>query len=294
LSQPRTDPAEIGVALQEASAAPARVSDHAEPSRVARLGRPFVRLFSGRLLGLLFQLMLFGVWWLITADGLNIIRPLKFPTPRMVGRVFVDSPALLLNGTEWTVGRVVVGLAIGATGGVLIGLLMSRFKTAYNILDPQIESMRPIPPLAAIPFFILWFGIGETGKFLLIATGVFMIMVVTTVEAAHHVSPIYVRAALSLGAPKGRIYRTVIFPAILPPLVAGLRVSAAAAFGLVVAAEFMGAQKGLGYLVMNASRTLDTGMILTAMIILGLSSFVLDKLIRLLAAYLTRWAETTT
>ena len=212
MSHVRLDVAEIDVALEEEPIAPGRASDRAEGSRVARIWRVFVRrVLRGRVLGLICQVLLFGVWWLVTADGLNIIRPLKFPTPRMVGRVFVDSPALLLNGTEWTLGRVVVGLVIGGIGGVVIGLLMSRYKVVYNILDPQIESMRPIPPLAAIPFIILWFGIGETGKMLLVASGVFMIMVVTTVEAAHHVSPIYVRAALSLGAPKGQIYRTVIF-----------------------------------------------------------------------------------
>src|SRR5690606_25006802 len=127
-------------------------------------------------------------------------------------------------------------------------------RTVTAILDPFIEMLRPIPALALIPFFVLWFGLGDTGKILLIALGGAVVMVVTVYEALERVPRIYVDAARTLGVNTLGVYRTVLLPAILPTFWSGVRVSSALSFGLGIAAEFMGAQDGLGYLILLARR----------------------------------------
>lgn len=248
------------------------------------------RPLDARLLGVVSMIVFIGVWWLLTS-GLEVIRPLLFPSPGAVVEAAVRLADVLPEHTFATLVRVLSGLALGAAGGVLVGLAMSGNRYVRGLLDPQIESLRPVPPIAAIPFFILWFGLAEYGKILLIALAVFMVMVVATTEAVANVPPIFVRAAKTLGASAWGTYRTVIVPAIVPSLVGGLRIAAAAAFAVDIAAEFMGAQEGLGYLVMNARRTLQTDVILLSIMVIGLLSAALDQGIRLTARRVTRWSD---
>jgi taurine transport system permease protein len=232
------------------------------------------------------------LWWVLTS-GLNVLKPLTFPSPEEVWTAVTDLRGQLLDDALATLERVLVSWVGGAALGVLVGLAMVRSAIARHILTPLIEALRPVPPVALIPFVIVWFGIGDSGKIFLGALGCFMVMVVNTVVAAGHVAPNYVRAARSLGASENQVYRTVILPAIVPELVSGLRIAAALAFGTIVAAEFIGAESGIGARIMLASRTLDTGVVLLGTILIGLLAFLLEQAIRLINAHVTRWAERT-
>jgi len=192
-----------------------------------------------------------------------------------------------------TLSRVLAGWSLGAIAGITVGLLMTSNRVWFSITNPFIEGLRPIPPIALVPFFILWFGLGSFGQILLIALGCFMVMAVNTVVAVNNLAPIYIRAARTLGATRLRVYLTVVVPGILPALVAGLRIAAALAFGLAVAAEFMGAQSGIGFLMMVARRTLNTNTILLGTIILGMESFAVDAVIRKVCGHFTRWNESS-
>jgi ABC-type nitrate/sulfonate/bicarbonate transport system permease component len=147
--------------------------------------------------------------------------------------------------------------------------------------------------IAMIPFFLMWFGIGEAGKLLLITLGVFAIIVVSTVEAIKNVPKIYVLAAQTLGASKLQLFRTVLVPAIIPQLIGPMRVAAALSFTLVVAAEFMGANAGLGFRILEARRLFSTDVIMLGVVLIGILSAIADALIRRCASYLTRWSERT-
>ena len=231
-------------------------------------------------------------WYLLTDDGFAVIRPLMFPSPSMVVDALLTlSPETVFKHIYMTTYRMIVGWSLGVVLGIGVGLVMSYSRVVRHVLDPLIESFRPVPVIALLPFFFLWFGIGEGGKIVMILLGTFMIMVVNTFEAVVNVNPIYLRAAESLGATKFAIYRTVIFPAILPSLTAGLRISSALSFTLVVASEFMGAQSGLGYMIMSARRTLSTETIFLGCLIFGLVSTAIDFVIRKAVNYLTRWSE---
>jgi len=253
---------------------------------------PVKKFYNKYLLGVTSILLWLVAWFLLTREGFGVISPLKFPSPVMVvDSLFRLSPKLIAIHIILTSARMISGWVAGVILGIGIGLVMSYNKTIFKLLDPLIESFRPVPVIAVIPFFILWFGLKFQGKFLMITLGCFMIMVVNTVEAIRNVAPIYIRAAQSLGADKRKLYGTIIFPAIQPELISGLRISAALAWTLVVASEFMGAQKGLGYMIMNARRTLNTDVILLGCVLFGILSTFLDKGVRKISNYITRWAE---
>ena len=229
------------------------------------------------------------VWWLLTS-GLGIVKPLYFPAPgEVVERAGVLGPTLAEDAIA-TFLRVVVSWSVGSALGIVVGLVMVRSMMAYHVLTPAIEGLRPVPPVALIPFVILWFGIGDTGKLALGGLACFMVMVVNTIVSSRNVPPVYKQAARSLGASEGAVYRTVILRAIVPELVSGLRIGAALAFAVIVAAEMIGAQSGLGRLIMLASRTLDTPVVLLGTIIIGLEAFALDRVIQAWSSRITRWA----
>ena len=247
-------------------------------------------LREGRFLGPLAIALYLAVWFLITEQGLGLVPPIKFPSPWMVIQAAIRTADLIPDDIAATLLRVICGFVVGTALGLGLGLLMSYSKKAQFFFDPLVESMRPVPVIAMIPFFLMWFGIGETGKFLLITLGVFAIIVVSTVEAVRNVPDIYMKAAHSLGANKLQRFRTIIIPAIVPELVGPLRVSAALSFTLVVAAEFMGAQAGLGYRILEARRLFNTDVILLGITIIGLLSAMSDTAIRYFTVYLTRWS----
>jgi ABC-type nitrate/sulfonate/bicarbonate transport system permease component len=151
--------------------------------------------------------------------------------------------------------------------------------------------LRPLPPVALIPFFILWFGIGSGSQVGLVALGAFMVLTVSTLAAVAGIPPPYIRAAGLLGAARVRLYRTVIVPAITPALLAACRVAAALAFGTALAAEFIGAQSGIGFMMMVARRTLNTDTIAVGIIVIALESYGFDWLLRTTFEYLTRWSD---
>jgi ABC-type nitrate/sulfonate/bicarbonate transport system permease component len=247
-------------------------------------------------LPLLSLLSLGGVvflWWALTAR-FHVVEPLKFPTPKEVIDSVSTLRTQLLHDAWSTFVRVVISWVAGSLLGIGVGLAMVRSRLVYYIIAPLVESLRPVPPIALIPFVILWFGIGETGKLFLGALGCFMVMAINTIVASNNVPPVYLRAARSLGASQNQVYRTVILRAIVPQLFSGLRIGAALTFAIVVAAEFMGAESGIGALIMLASRTLNTPVVLLGTIIIGLEAFLLEQAIRLLSRRLTSWVEHAT
>jgi ABC-type nitrate/sulfonate/bicarbonate transport system permease component len=248
---------------------------------------------SGKWLGLLSVLLYFAAWFAVTAQGFNLVRPIKFPSPIMVVQAAVRTADLIPLDALATVSRVLFGFIVGTLLGLGLGLAMSYNKKVYYFFDPLVESIRPVPVIAMIPFFLMWFGIGEAGKLLLITLGVFAIIVVSTVEAIKNVPKIYVLAAQTLGASKLQLFRTVLVPAIVPQLIGPMRVAAALSFTLVVAAEFMGANAGLGFRILEARRLFNTDVIMLGVVLIGILSAIADALIRGGAAYLTRWSERT-
>jgi ABC-type nitrate/sulfonate/bicarbonate transport system permease component len=168
---------------------------------------------------------------------------------------------------------------------------MAYSRAVREFLGSVFDFLRPVPVFALIPLFILWFGIGRAPQVALIAMGTSVILGVTTLEAIRNVPTIYIRAALTLGASRQHIYRTVIVPYIIPHLIGAIRVAAAASWGLDVAAEFMGSQQGLGYLIIIQQVYLRTAGIILLVIVYSILAVITDTLIAAVEARVTRWTE---
>lgn len=238
----------------------------------------------------LFSAIALIIVWVVLTSG-HFVDKLFLPGPDQIFSVFADDYAKLLRHLGYTLGRQFSGFFIGSALGIVIGLLIASNRYVQAIMDPIIEVLRPIPPLAIIPMLILWLGIGAFPQILLVSFGCFVIIVVNTVESVRNVPKIYINAARTLGANWFYIYRTVVLPAIVPSLVGSVRICAAASFGLVVAAEFMGAQEGIGYYMIIAQRYLRTDMIFVSIIIVSALAWLTDQLIRKAEKRLTRWSE---
>lgn len=246
---------------------------------------------EGKYLGVIAVLSVFIIWFLLTREGLALIRSIKLPSPLMVVKALIRLKQVILFDMGATIARVLVGLSAGLILGILFGLLISFCRKLYNFLNPLIESIRPVPIIAMIPFFLMWFGIAELGKFLLVVLGVVNIMLVGTVEAVKNVPPIYINAAKTLGADKKQIFLRIITPAITEELLGPIRVAAALTFTLVVAAEFMGAQYGLGFRILDARRLFSPDIIFLGILIIGIAASLIDQLIQRSMSYVLRWSE---
>jgi ABC-type nitrate/sulfonate/bicarbonate transport system permease component len=168
---------------------------------------------------------------------------------------------------------------------------MAYNKTLRDFLGTIFDFTRPVPVFALIPLFILWFGIGRAPQIALIALGTSVVLGVTTLEAIRNVPTIYIRAALTLGAGRQRIYSTVIVPYIMPHLIGAIRVAAASSWGLDVAAEFMGSQTGLGYLIIMQQIYLRTAGIVMLVAIYSVLAVLFDTFIARLEERITPWTE---
>lgn len=230
------------------------------------------------------------LWWVLTT-GTRTIKQLYFPSPESLWQAISTLQLQLLSDAGATFTRVFASWVVGSALGVLVGLAMARSRSLMYALNPIIEAVRPVPPVALIPFVILWFGIGDSGKIFLGALACFMVMVVNTTIAVTNVPPVYIQAARSLGASHSQVYRVVVFPAIVPEILSGFRIGSALAFAVIVAAEFLGADAGVGRLIMQASRTLNTSVVLLGTVVIAVMAILFDLLISRLSAYITRWSS---
>lgn len=228
-----------------------------------------------------------GLWGLLSY--LRLVDPLLLPPPDRVILSVMDIGPALIGHLLSTAGRIAGGFLIALAIGSAIGIWMQRNRIAYGILDGLIETWRPVPPVALIPFFILAFGFAETGRLTLVVFGTMLIVIVTVVEALDRVSPALVQFGLVAGLSRNELFRRVLIPAALPSTRAGLRVALAACITIVVASEFLGARYGLGYLISVSKVTLTTSTIFLCVILLGLIGFMFDAALRSSIDWLTRW-----
>jgi ABC-type nitrate/sulfonate/bicarbonate transport system permease component len=183
--------------------------------------------------------------------------------------------------------RVLIGFVIGTAGGLVIGAVMHAVKPIRELVDPIIEVTRPLPPLAFIPLLIVWFGIGEVAKVVLIIIGVVPVMVVATVAALQNVPPEMELCARTLGATKRFSLIHVQIRAAIPGIVTGMRIAMAGAWTSIVAAELIAATSGVGYLIEQAGNSLQTSLVFCGIISIGVMGLLLDSSLRLIL----RWAD---
>jgi ABC-type nitrate/sulfonate/bicarbonate transport system permease component len=185
--------------------------------------------------------------------------------------------------------RILVGFSFGTIAGVVLGSLMYALRPVRHLVDPIIEVTRPLPPLAFIPLLIVWFGIGELPKIVLIFIGVLPIMVIATLAALDSVPHELESCARTLGASKGYALAHVQVRAAIPGIITGMRIAMAGSWTSIVAAEMIAATSGVGYLILQAGNYLRTSLVFCGIISIGLMGLLLDGCLRLLL----RWADPT-
>jgi taurine transport system permease protein len=189
----------------------------------------------------------------------------------------------------WSLFRVIVGFLCGAIVGIPLGYAMGLSNWFRGWFDPIVEFMRPVPPLALIPLVIIWAGIGEVGKIILLFLAALWIMAIAARAGVSGVRISKVHAAYSLGASKWQILRHVIIPNSLPEIFTGARVAMGVCWGTVVAAELVAAEKGAGMMIMVASRFQLTDIVIMGIILIGVIGYGIDILMRIAEGYLVPW-----
>ncbi len=217
------------------------------------------------------------------------------PAPEAVFQRFIDiarngfQNVGLFENVGWSLWRVLSGFLLGCLVGIPLGYAMGLNNWARGWFDPIVEFMRPIPPLALIPLIIIWFGIWETGKISLLFLASLWIMVIAARSGVSGVNICKVHAAYSLGASKVQILRHVIVPNSLPEIFTGARVAMGVCWGTVVAAELVAAEKGVGKMIIAASKFQQTDIVIMGVILIGIIGYGIDMAMRKAEAALVPW-----
>lgn len=223
------------------------------------------------------------------------MEPIWLPSPEAVAVRFYEIASTgYQNFTLWehlgaSLMRVLAGFALGSLVGIPLGYAMGLSGWFRGWFDPIVEFMRPVPPLALIPLVIIWFGIWETGKIVLLFLAALWVMTIAARAGVSGVNIVKVHAAYSLGASKRQILRHVILPNSLPEVFTGARVAMGVCWGTVVAAELVAAQKGAGMMIIAASKFQLTDIVLMGIILIGIIGYGIDMLMRIVENKLVPW-----
>jgi len=237
----------------------------------------------------LLPLLLLAGWEIAARAGWLSSRVL--PEPWAVLRAFCT---LAASGELWlhlrtSLWRAAAGFGLGAGLGLALGLLTGSFRRAQTLLDTTLQMVRNIPPLALIPLVILWFGIDETAKLFLLALGVFFPVYLNTFHGIRAADRDLIEMARSYGLSGWALYRDVILPAALPSILVGVRFALGLVWVLLIVAETISAQAGIGYMTMNAREFLQTDVVLVGILLYALLGKLADLLSRALERHFLRW-----
>jgi taurine transport system permease protein len=245
------------------------------------------------LLSLLTIAILILVWWGVTAAGW--VKPLFVPSPGAVVQKFGDVWANGFTNTPFwqhiliSTARVFGAFLLACAIGIPLGLSMGMNPIVRGIFDPPIEFYRPIPPLAYLPLMIIWFGIGETSKVLLIFLSVFAPIALGARAGVRSAAIEQIHAAYSFGATRWQVMRHVILPSAMPEILTAMRVGIGFGWTTLVAAEMVAATKGLGYMVLTASQFLQTSTVIMGIFVIAAIAYAFDMLMRFLERRLVPW-----
>ncbi|MEP7206922.1 MAG: ABC transporter permease [Casimicrobiaceae bacterium] len=236
-------------------------------------------------------MLLIGLWYALDASGL--VNEALLPTPHHVlARFWQLLTQERLPMDIWmSTQRVFIGVTLGILFAVPAGFLLGWYKHVRTFIDPVINFFRALPPIALIPLVIVYFGIGESAKIVILFYASFFAGVIVMYEGIAQISPIYVRVSRTLGATDFEIFRKVIVPLTVPHMLTALRVALGVAWATLVASELIAAQQGLGALIQNASAFFQLDIIYVGIICIGLIALAMDLALRAVTRRLLSWQE---
>ena len=246
-----------------------------------------------RLLSVASVLGIIFVWWLVTDMGW--VKPLFLPGPGAVLNKFLDvwnrgfTNVAFLDHIGISAARVFGAFVLACAVGIPLGLAMGMSPVMRGLFDPPIEFYRPIPPLAYLPLMIIWFGIGETSKVLLIFLSVLAPVALGARSGVKSAAIEQIHAAYSFGATRWQVMVHVILPSALPEILTAMRIGIGFGWTTLVAAEMVAATKGLGYMVLTASQFLQTSTVIMGIIVIAIIAYAFDLLMRFVERKLVPW-----
>ena len=238
-------------------------------------------------------LVAIGIWWVLSA--VHVFPGYALPGPAEVWRSLMDLVAhgfggrSLLADISVSLYRIAIGFLLAAALGIPIGIGMGSIRWIFDIIDPFLEFFRPVPPLAYIPILVVWFGIGEAPKIILIAVGTMPIIVINALSGVRSIPPVRLRVAESLGASRWQMFYRVVLPSALPEIFTGLRVANGVAWSCLVAAELVAANSGLGWLVETAGQDLRVAVVIVGILFIGACGYATELIVRLFERILVPW-----
>jgi ABC-type nitrate/sulfonate/bicarbonate transport system permease component len=234
-----------------------------------------------------------GVWeiFALVNREIRIVNPLFMVPPHVLLHTASQQwqEGVLWGDVKASLGTAAQGYVIGCTAGLVSGILSGYILLVQRLWDPIVQIFRSIPPLAFLPMFILYLGIGELSRVLFIAYAVYFYTYLNAMQGVRHIDPLLIRAALSLGATRQRIFRSIILPGAMPSVMTGLRVSAGMALFVLVAAELIAADQGIGYRIMWARQYFQVDTMLFDAFLIGFLGFTIDSIMRRIEAWILRW-----
>jgi len=236
---------------------------------------------------------LFALWWI--ASHFRWLPPLFLPTPETVFTRLYESAmgqltdAPLATHFGWSMFRVFSAFLAACVTAIPVGIAMGVSRIARGIFDPPIEFYRPLPPLAYLPLIVIWFGIDELSKVLLIYLACFAPLAMSARAGVRSVSQEQIHAAYSMGASKRQVIYHVIIPAAMPEILTAMRISIGFGWTTLVAAEMVAATHGLGQMVLNASNFLRTDIVIMGIVVIGAVAYLFDLLMRYVEKLVVPW-----
>ncbi len=236
--------------------------------------------------------LIFVAWELAARAGLLdpiFVPPLSDVLATLYTELFVSHELLMHMGVSFA--RAGVGFALASAVGITVGMLMGRFRPIESFMDPLISALFPTPKLAIFPLMMVLLGIGDASKIALIFLGCFFPIVISTYTGVRNVDKYFIWNARTKGASDRQVLLTVVLPAAMPFVFAGLRVATSTAFLLIVASELIAANEGLGYLIIYAQRTFNAPVMFSGILMVAGMGFLVDRLLLMLGRWLFAWQE---
>lgn len=234
-------------------------------------------MYKNKFTPVILPILIIIVWYLITAV-FNLVDPYILPSPV---EVCFSAWNLIISGELFrdafdTLFKVFAGIFIAAIVAIPLGILVGWYKRLEDICTFVISILRPIPPVAWIPFSILWFGIGTVPAVFIIFMGCVFPILIYTIDGVKRTDKVLIESAQTLGATDGVILKQVILPSAIPYIVSGLKVGIGIALMCTISAEMIGSSSGLGYMILTATNLFDTGTTVVGMLTIGIIGLILD------------------
>jgi ABC-type nitrate/sulfonate/bicarbonate transport system permease component len=286
-----------GIGVTAPNVQPAEATGKAEGPNKTEVRSMLLRLLAPGKLEIwwrLFAVLLFFAVWQVFAlinQKIQLINPLFIIPPLELRHTLMRQweQGILFDDLRVSLTTAFEGYVIGCGIGIITGIMSGYLLLVQRLWDPIVQIFRAIPPLAFLPMFILYLGIDDLTRVVFIAYAVYFYTYMNTMQGVRHIDPVLIRAAQSLGAKQLRIFRTVILPGAMPSIMTGLRISAGMSLFVLVAAELIAADAGIGYRIMWARQYFQVDTMLFDAFLIGVLGFTIDAVMRFIETWVLRW-----